>query len=414
MRNKYDYNNDSSIEGLNETLIRIEIIRFIQEVNYWLMITGFFMVIFGVLGNGLALIVINRRSLRSTSSSVFITYLAIFDTLVLIVHQTGLITSRSINSHIVHCFITFFTDFVTFCSVWIMVIMTVERFIAVHSPLLAKGFCTLKRARYSIYLLMFIAFTLFSLTFPLLYKIDNKQRKCIFRSQYQTIIRIIKPIIFFFIPDIILLVNLFIIYELFVARRKRTQTLINPENAINQINIALFNRQQQQLTLMLTTVSLSFYIFTTPIIIDFILQRKPPDHRDIKRLKMRFLLSNLTVLWLQMSSATNFLFYYLAGSKFRETCFQMFDDIYICMQRNLDTNYQRPRHSSGAVTTSNFSMEMRHIHPDYRNLTQSTSIQQTTTYISNNSSKRASNGTVSSAHLNSRQLSKCALNIPEL
>ena len=162
MGNKYNHSNYSSTEDFNQTLMRNEINRFIKQVNYWLMITAYFVVIFGVLGNGLSLIVINRRSLRSTSSGVFITYLAIFDTLVLIVHQIGLITSRSINFYILHCFITFFTDLVTFCSVWIMVIMTIERFIAVHSPLLAKRFCTLKRARNSIYLLIFIAFTLLS------------------------------------------------------------------------------------------------------------------------------------------------------------------------------------------------------------------------------------------------------------
>jgi hypothetical protein len=263
------------------------------------------MVICGIFGNGLALIVINRRSLRDTSSSVFITYLAIFDTSVLIVHIISLGTSRLIQSYILHCFLAYLTDLVTFSSVWIMVIMTIERCVAVHSPFLAKRLCTIKRARYSIFILVFVAFLFFSVTFPFIYIIDKRQNKCGVRQQYQTIIRIIKPTIFYFIPDLILLVNLFIIYELFMARRQRTQTLINPENAINQINAASFNRKQQQLTIMLVTVSLSFYLFTTPAIIDYIRQRHPPRYRDIKRLKMRFLRTNLTVLWLQMSSAVS-------------------------------------------------------------------------------------------------------------
>jgi hypothetical protein len=183
--------------------------------------------------------------------------------------------------------------------------MTIERCVAVHSPFLAKRFCTIQRARYSMYILIFFALILFSITFPFLHIIDRRQQKCIVRKQYQTLIRIIKPTIFYFIPDLILLINLFIIYELFQARRQRTQTLINPENAIHQINAASFNRKQQQLTIMLVTVSLSFYIFTTPAIIDYIRQRNPPKYRDIKRLKMRFLRTNLTVFWLQMSSAVS-------------------------------------------------------------------------------------------------------------
>jgi hypothetical protein len=289
----------------NDTSIRIEMTEFIRQVNYWLTIMEIIMVVCGICGNGLALIVINRRSLHDTSSSVFITYLAIFDSLVLIVHITNLIIFRTVQSYILHCFIAYLTDLVTFTSVWIMVIMTIERCIAVHSPFLAKRFCTIQRTRIAIYILIFFALIFFSITFPIFYIIDRRQQKCIVRVQYQTLLRIIKPTIFYFIPDLILLINLFIIYELFQARRQRTQTLINPENAIHQINAASFNRKQQQLTIMLVTVSLSFYIFTTPAIIDYIRQRHPPKYRDIKRLKMRFLRMNLTVFWLQMSSAVS-------------------------------------------------------------------------------------------------------------
>src|SRR5215831_18213940 len=89
-----NYNlNNSDVSILNDSLIRIEITEFIQKVNFWITIIEILMVICGILGNGLALIVINRRSLRDTSSSVFITYLAIFDISVLVVHITSLATS---------------------------------------------------------------------------------------------------------------------------------------------------------------------------------------------------------------------------------------------------------------------------------------------------------------------------------
>ena len=297
--------NQSTTLLFNDTSMRDEITEFIRQVNYWLTIVEILVVICGILGNGLALIIINRRSLRDTSSSVFITYLAIFDSSVLLVHITSLITFGTIESYILHCFLAYLTDVVTFSSVWVMVIMTIERCIAVHSPFLAKRFCTIQRARYSIYFLILFTLLLFSITFPIFYTIDRRQEKCIVRKEFQTSLRLMKPTIFYFIPDLILLVNLFIIYELFKTRRQRTQTLINPENAIHQINAASFNRKQQQLTIMLVTVSLSFYLFTTPAIIDYIRQRHPPAYRDIKRLKMRFLRTNLTVLWLQMSSAVS-------------------------------------------------------------------------------------------------------------
>ncbi|CAF1250557.1 unnamed protein product [Adineta ricciae] len=412
--NKYSSMNQSSIEIFDDRAMRIEITEFIRQVNYWLMIIEMIMVICGICGNGMALIVINRRSLRDTSSSVFITYLAIFDSSVLIVHITSLITLHSIQSYILHCFFTFLTDFVTFSSVWIMVVMTIERCIAVHSPFLAKRFCTVQRARYSIYLLLVFALIVFSITYPVIYTIDEAQNKCGVREQYQTILRIIKPTVFYFIPDLILLVNLFIIYELFIARRHRTQTLINPENAIHQINAASFNRKQQQLTIMLVTVSLSFYLFTTPAIIDYIRQRNPPNYRDVKRLKMRFLRTNLTVLWLQMSSATNFLFYCLSGSKFRATCVETLDDVYYYIRTKFDEDYQRKRPPNRMRTSSNFGLEMRNgIYYDRRDTRRSTSIQQTFTYPLSVSSKRASCDTMAGSQLNSRRTSKCVINVQE-
>ena len=294
-----------SLVSPNDTFVRIELTKFIHTVNHWLLIIDFLMVVCGIAGNGLALTIINRRSLRDTSSSVFITYLAIFDTSVLLVHIASLITSRTIESLVLHCLLACLTDIVTFLSVWIMVIMTLERCVAVHSPFLAKRFCTLQQARCSICALLLVSCLLFLSTFPLIYTIDRQQSKCIVRAHYQTPLRFVKPTIFYFIPDVILLVNLFIIYELVMAKRRRTQTLINPENAIHQINAASFNRKQHQLTVMLVSVSLSFYLFTTPAIIDYIRQRQPPAYRDVHRLKMRFLRTNVTVLWLQMSSAVS-------------------------------------------------------------------------------------------------------------
>ena len=303
--NPGDVSNYSLVKIVNDTEMRHEITRFIQNLNYWLLIVECLMVFFGICGNLLALVVINRRSLRDTSSSVFITYLAVFDSSVLLVHLTSLISSRFVRSTTLHCLLAYLTDFVTFSSIWIMVIMTIERCIAVHSPFSAKRLCTIQRARHSIYILIVIDFLLCTVSFPFIYTVDESQRKCGVRKQYQTILRIVKPTIFYFIPDIILLINLFIIYELFIARRQRANTLVNPENAVHQIDAVTFNRKQLQLTVMLVTVSLSFYLFTTPAIIDYIRQRNPPTYRDVKRLKMRFLRTNFTVLWLQMSSAVS-------------------------------------------------------------------------------------------------------------
>ncbi|CAF4054617.1 unnamed protein product, partial [Rotaria sordida] len=256
---------------------------------------------------------------------------------------------------------------------------------------------------------------------PNIYAIDKIQQKCIVRHQYQKIIRIIKPTIFYFVPDILLLANIFVIYELFMAKRQRTKTLMNPENAIHQLNAVSFNRKQRQLTIMLVTVSLSFYFFTTPAIIDYIWQMNPPQHYDLKRLKLRFLMMNLSVFWIQMSSATNFLFYCLAGSKFRATSLETIRDVcdFLQIKSNHRENHLRRRigrrqNKNNIPLNAYFLRDGRHGRQNNQSRRISASITQTYPYPISNSSKRPSSETIISTQLNSRRTSKGVLNMDEV
>jgi len=312
---------------------------------------------------------------------------------------------------------------VTFCSVWIMVIMTLDRCIAVRSPFLAKRFCTIGHARYSIYILIVFAVLFFSTTFPIIHEVDYDQQKCVVRSQYQTIIRIVKPSIFYFVPDLLLLANLFVIYELFAASRQRKKTLMNPENAISQLNAVTFNRKQQQLTIMLVTVSLSFYLFTTPAIVDYINQLYQSTTNDIKRLKRRFFFMNFTVLWLQMSSATNFLFYCIAGSKFRTVSVETLSDICDFVRDKFTDEEEdgteprrrrrrrRKRPSGTDIRLTSMSGPMtQHSLLNIRPKIPSKSLSRPL----NDTLKRQSNDTCNSSLMNSRRTSKLALNLDEI
>jgi hypothetical protein len=99
---------------------------FIKKVNHILMLSQLIVVLFGLLGNILALIVINRKSLRNTSSAVFITYMAIFDSLVLLIHAANLTPIRRIV--FLHCLSTYLTDVATFCANWVLVVITLGKF----------------------------------------------------------------------------------------------------------------------------------------------------------------------------------------------------------------------------------------------------------------------------------------------
>ncbi|CAF1004291.1 unnamed protein product [Rotaria sp. Silwood1] len=352
LNNTYD-NHNSLINNLNDTSMHAKIDDFRRQASYWIFIIKCCICSLGILGNGLALIVINHRSLRNTTSRVFITYLAIFDSLTLILMLTDSIILFK-RSLILNCISLYLSDFFTLTSVWIMVIMTIERYIAVHSPFLAKRFCTIEHARYSMYILIFITFAL-SLKFPLVYTINQNEQDCDVREQFRAFFRFIEPAIFYVIPGLILLVNFFTIYELFIAKRQRTQMLMNPDNTINSISTNTFSKQQKVLTIMLLTDSLSFYLFTIPASIHYMLWTRKLHNLDVEEIKIRILISYVTDTMRHMSSATNFLFYYIAGSKFREACSETWTDIYDYIRIKFNCNGQRLQSASIPLTNQQYA-----------------------------------------------------------
>jgi hypothetical protein len=67
------------------------------------------------------------------------------------------------------------------------------------------------------------------------------------------------------------------------------------------------NRKQRQLTVMLVTVNLAFYLFTTPAWVMYILELSPPKHQEITKLKRSFLFAQISVVLLQLNNAVSYL-----------------------------------------------------------------------------------------------------------
>jgi hypothetical protein len=304
--------------------LRDELNRYIANVNYILAFLQAIMSFSGIIGNLSALIVINRKSLRYTSSAVFITYLAIFDSVVLIVHAANLARPR--RNLFLHCSLTYLTDLSTFCANWILVIITlgnsnsntndrssilffmffIERCIAVYFPLHAKRFCTVESARQSMYILLSVSIVFFSVTFPIFYHENRMQhnRKCSVRAQHRLLLRIYQPILFYAIPDLLLMSNLFTVYALCQRHRQISSKHSNDERRLDLRIIDVHsNRKQRQLTVMLITVSLSFYLFSTPAMIVYIKELFPNKHRHLRKMKQDFLIAQVSVILLQLNNA---------------------------------------------------------------------------------------------------------------
>jgi hypothetical protein len=178
----------------------------------------------------------------------------------------------------------------------------------VHSPFLAKRFCTVDYARYSMYSLLAFGIILLSTIFPFTHhqKGTGNQAKCSLRDSGGIFIRIYQTVLFYGIPDLLLLSNLFTVRAL-CRRQQRLSSvcLNNVEKCEIRINDVNSNRKQRQLTIMLVTVSLSYYLFTTPALIAYIAQQNPPSNREARLLKRMFVMQQTSVVFLQLNNAVS-------------------------------------------------------------------------------------------------------------
>lgn len=149
---------------------------------------------------------------------------------------------------------------------------------------------------------------IFSITFPIFYHTSGnfKRKKCRIRSSFELILRVFHPIAFYAIPDILLLSNIFTIYLLIRRREEQKKRSSADDSCEMRVSDPNSNRKQRQLTIMLVTVNLTFYLFTTPAMIIYIAEYfPPPKNPELAKLKRSFVFSQISVIFLQLNNAVS-------------------------------------------------------------------------------------------------------------
>lgn len=276
----------------------------------------------GIPGNIAALITLAK--MRPLSSSLlYMVALAVVDTVALIIKILYLqITTVNIPLLDVGCKLIFlFGTFSMQYSSWILVSMTVERFIAIWFPLKVSKWCTRQRA---IIVMLVIGTLLMGLNFHYLWTYHEVEHSfytyhCTSFPEYMdfenNVWYYLDGLAYSIIPFIVLIVcNIMIIVG--IKRSSRKQRALT--NKMDKLQSADKAKQQSQITIMLVTISIVFVLFTMPNCIFFIIQGKinylatPHSHA-------------IWVLWMQVifflsdaNHAINFYLYFLSGQKFRQ------------------------------------------------------------------------------------------------
>ncbi|CAF1944033.1 unnamed protein product [Rotaria magnacalcarata] len=322
-----------------------------------------------LISNCLSFLALRSHHMRGTSTAFFMLALSVLDPLVLLTKNLVYFSTFA-AAHAASCKILYFLIYVfTYTNVWILVIMTVDKFFAVWFPLKVSNFCTVTRAKYVCIFLPAITsiicvhhfWTIDSFKHPK----DPRQRFCYYDgTRYGSIQRIWRYadfVIWCSLPFILLLtLSILIIYKLHQNRQGAHQNIrqiMDKQLQKSQVSNGMpLNKQQQQqyqkkklenqvieirsnqntdvirsrhrhITLMLLAVAVVFLLLTLPNSIYFVLDltygfnKLPIENNYYQWLRFRRL-TILTVVMFQLSDlqhATNFFLYLLTSDKFRRS-----------------------------------------------------------------------------------------------
>ena len=314
----------------------------------------------GIIGNTFAFIILVKKTMQIVSVYVYLLVLSIADSLILVIGLLRLWITHLYQYDVLNeakwiCKLLSVVGYtVSDYSVWLIVAVTIERFVAVTWPLStlvtnrsSKG---VKRAYVVVVALLA---TLLSINIHLAWTTTIEQKTgssnvtsfmfsnvtnftlftvCTGAIGYHTFVNIIWPwidaVLYSVLPVILLFIlNLFIITKVIETERYRSnqlnavsssQSLISDELESDRGQI--LNRDKR-LTVTLLVVSFTFLFTTLPHAILLVVDSFLPVTLSIDTIVLFRLLQTISELFMYVNHAVNFYLYCITGKKFRRQFF---------------------------------------------------------------------------------------------
>ena len=293
------------------------------EYKLSLTMYGVYPIIFvtiGTVGNVLSIIVLSRKSMRTSSSCVFMFALAILDTLALWSIMFGMLQRvyvRTLPSLWFCRMLFFFQNVATTMASWILICMTVERFIAIYFPLHAGKMCTVKRARMTICVLLVFIMLMAMHDFWTGVHIPTSNLCTHATKKYPILLNAmnyIEALMGCFIPEItLLIINPLIVYRLKVTQAQ--QKYMTNTAATGTTNKA--SNQSKQITRMLLTVTFTYCVLMTPYATFYVSRTYWVDRTKPYTRAVAFLVQQVSMICIMLNHSINFFLYFVSGRRFR-------------------------------------------------------------------------------------------------
>ncbi len=278
------------------------------------------LLVIGIVGNILSIIVFSRKGLHGTVTSLLFRALAVFDMLSLFEISEKLFLIWDIDTIQVNklscrvCF--YFIWVVKTCAAWMLVFISVERFIGIYKPHMAKLICTKTRAKIAIGLLIISAMAIYA-PFLKLYGVRHRYRAALGREApycmrprdifpvYKNVAPWFELVFYSLAPFVfILILNIAISVRLIITQRRRNETLNVDSGADSNMH---------GLTAMLLTTSTAFMVLTLPFCMYYLLRK----YSVISKYNKQPHFKDIALVMQQTNHAINFFIYCFSGPRFR-------------------------------------------------------------------------------------------------
>ncbi|XP_064652690.1 FMRFamide receptor-like [Lineus longissimus] len=296
-----------------------------------------FLIVVGIILNSLTIVVLLKQKFGKSSTRILLIALALSDSSCLLIepffHWATKIfpgfNKRRFSAAPASCpFQIFFTYFIRQFASWMVMFLTVERWLSVSYPLKARLLCTARRVWASIsaaviFLLLLNAHILF------FYRVGNTFRCSMKWNQeyvnfFLTFWYWIDMMLYCGVPFLVIaLCNLSILHALIQSNlnRKHLHTTENKsEGDASRLT---------SVTYMLTTVSIFFILLTLPRQAYFIWvgMLPPASERSMELIANSYLAYSIANLMSYINNTINFLLYCISGRHFRQEVVKMFRKI---------------------------------------------------------------------------------------
>lgn len=271
-----------------------------------------------LLGNSVALITICSMK-PITSTSIYIATLAVTDTMCLLCKLLAvhLVRYPSLPEEVSCGLMLFLFFFAQYSASWLIVIISLERFVAVWFPLRVSLISTKRHAVLFLVIgsLIFIGPSVW--TFWLYARLDHDHYGpvCVIRLRYdvaRAVLKKLHPILYIILPFVLILVtNVLIIFGLRKARRFGQQVKVNGFRTRGRY------QAPSKMTAMLLTTAFVFLLLELLMVI-LTLFRHYSD-AGLESFVEDYFFVEMAQTLEDTNHAVNFFLYFCSGAKFRET-----------------------------------------------------------------------------------------------